>query len=91
MGLDRSRHDKQSDQWRKRTGARRSRALRWASVPRRLIFVTVAAAGALAAQTAMKHSDSLPEINLQNLLGPNQQPITGVASVIDGDTIEVHG
>ncbi|WP_292124519.1 hypothetical protein [Mesorhizobium sp.] len=60
-------------------------------MPRRLIFVTVAAAGALAAQTAMKHSDSLPEINLQNLLGPNQQPITGVASVIDGDTIEVHG
>ncbi|TIO48896.1 MAG: thermonuclease family protein [Mesorhizobium sp.] len=91
MGLDRSRHDNQSDQWRKRTGAWRSRALRWASVPRRLIFVTVAAAGALAAQTAMKHNDSLPEINLQNLIGPNPQPITGVASVIDGDTIEVHG
>lgn len=90
--MDRSRHDNRSDQWRKRAGARRSRALRWASVPRRLIFVTVAAAAALAAQTAMQHSDSLPEINLQNLMGgPKPQPITGVASVIDGDTIEVHG
>ncbi|TIW38599.1 MAG: thermonuclease family protein, partial [Mesorhizobium sp.] len=61
-------------------------------MPRRLIFVTVAAVGALAAQTAMKHSDSLPEINLQNLIGPKlPEPISGVASVIDGDTIEVHG
>lgn len=39
----------------------------------------------------MQHTDSLPEINLQNLIGPKPQPITGVASVIDGDTIEVHG
>lgn len=65
--------------------------MRWASVPRGVIFVTVAAAAALAAQTAMQHSDSLPGINLQNLIGPKPQPITGVASVIDGDTIEVHG
>ncbi|WP_292271895.1 excalibur calcium-binding domain-containing protein [Mesorhizobium sp.] len=89
--MDRSRHDNRSDQWRKRIGAKRSRALRWASVPRRLIFITVAAAGALAAQTAMQHSDTLPELNLSNLLGPKPQPIAGVASVIDGDTIEVHG
>ncbi|WP_320229269.1 thermonuclease family protein [Mesorhizobium captivum] len=40
----------------------------------------------------MKHADSLHEISLQNLIGPKQpEPITGVASVIDGDTIEVHG
>ncbi|MDX8495144.1 thermonuclease family protein [Mesorhizobium sp. VK22B] len=89
--MDKSRHDNRSDQWRKRTGARRSRARRWASVPRRLIFVTVAAAGALAVQTAMKHSDGLPDISISNLLGPKPQPITGVASVIDGDTIEIHG
>ncbi|RWG08286.1 thermonuclease family protein [Mesorhizobium sp.] len=60
-------------------------------MPRRLIFVTVAAAGGLAVQTAMQHSGTLPDLNLSNLLGPKPQPITGVASVIDGDTIEVHG
>ncbi|MDG4890026.1 MULTISPECIES: excalibur calcium-binding domain-containing protein [unclassified Mesorhizobium] len=60
-------------------------------MPRRLIFVTVAAAGTLVAQTAMQHSDGLPELNLSNWIGPKPQPITGVASVIDGDTIEIHG
>ncbi|RVC71079.1 MAG: thermonuclease family protein [Mesorhizobium sp.] len=60
-------------------------------MPRRLIFVTVAAAGALAAQTFMQHSERIPDINISNLLGPKPQPIAGVASVIDGDTIEVHG
>ncbi|MER9494162.1 thermonuclease family protein [Mesorhizobium sp. M0320] len=82
--MDKSRYDNRSGQWRKRTGTRRSRALRWASVPGRLIFVTVAAAGALAAQTAWRHTDSLPE-------RPRPEPIAGVASVIDGDTIEIHG
>ncbi|MER9758521.1 thermonuclease family protein [Mesorhizobium sp. M0138] len=53
--------------------------------------MTVAAAGALAAQTAWHHSDSLPEVNASNLLGPKPEPIAGVASVIDGDTIEIHG
>lgn len=85
--MDKSRYDNRSDQWRKRSGARRSRALRWASVPRRLIFVTVAAAGALAAQTALRHSHSQPS----DLIGPKPAPIAGVASVIDGDTIEVQG
>lgn len=60
-------------------------------VPRRLIFFTVVAAAALAAVTAMKHPDDLHEINLQNLAGTKPDAITGVASVIDGDTIEVHG
>ncbi|CDX60019.1 hypothetical protein MPL1032_30015 [Mesorhizobium plurifarium] len=39
----------------------------------------------------MQRSDSSPAINLQNLVGPKPQPITGVGSVIDGDTIEIHG
>ena len=39
----------------------------------------------------MKHPDGLHEINLQNLAGTKPDAITGVASVIDGDTIEVHG
>ncbi|WP_245492523.1 thermonuclease family protein [Mesorhizobium sp. M4A.F.Ca.ET.090.04.2.1] len=54
--------------------------------------MTVGAAAALAALTAMKHADSLDEFSLQSLIRPKQpEPITGVASVIDGDTIEVHG
>lgn len=89
--MDRSRHDNRSDQWRRRSSARRSRALRWASVPRRLIFANLVAAGALAALTAMQHADSLHEINPQNLADAKPEPITGVASVIDGDTIEIHG
>jgi endonuclease YncB( thermonuclease family) len=60
-------------------------------VPRLLVFVIVAAAGALAAKTAMQHSDSIPDISISNLLGPKPAPVVGVASVIDGDTIEVHG
>lgn len=90
-GIDRSRYDNRSDQWRRRTGAKRSRARRWASVPLRLVLVTVAAAAALATQFIMHKSGSLPEINLQNLTKPKPVAIAGVASVIDGDTIEVHG
>lgn len=90
--MDRTRHDNRSNQWRKRTGAKRSRALHWASVPRRLIFVTVAAAGALVAQAVLKHGGSLHEIDLQSLIRPKHpEPMTGVASIIDGDTIEIHG
>lgn len=89
--MDRSRHDSRSDRWRKRTGAKRSRALRWASVSRRLIFVTAAAVGALAAQTAMMHNDRLPDLTPSNWIEPKPAPMTGVASVIDGDTIEIHG
>ncbi|WP_320249091.1 thermonuclease family protein [Mesorhizobium vachelliae] len=59
--------------------------------PRRVVFATVAAAGALAALTAIKHADSFHEISLQNLASTKPAPITGVASIIDGDTIEVHG
>ncbi|TPL88653.1 hypothetical protein [Mesorhizobium sp. B2-3-12] len=63
--MNKYRYGNRSNQWRKRTGAGHPRARRWASVPLRLIFVAVAAASALAAQTAMKHS--LPELNLPNL------------------------
>lgn len=89
--MDRSRHDYRSDQWRQRTGAKRSRARRWAAIPLRLIFVTMAAAGALAVQSAMQHSDRMSDISLSNLTRPSPPPIAGVASVVDGDTIEIHG
>lgn len=60
-------------------------------VQRRLILVTVAAAGALAAQTAMQHSDHMPELHLPNWTSAGLATIAGVASVIDGDTIEIRG
>ncbi|RVC63986.1 MAG: thermonuclease family protein [Mesorhizobium sp.] len=91
MGIDKSRYDNRPDQWRRRTGAKRSRARRWASVPIRLVLVTVAATAALVTQFVMHNSGSLPEINLQNIIKPKPIAIAGVASVIDGDTIEVHG
>ncbi|MER9302921.1 thermonuclease family protein [Mesorhizobium sp. M0496] len=89
--MDKYRYDNRSDRWRNRNGAKHSRARRWASVPLRLILVTAVAAGALAAQTAIEHSERLPEINASNWFGSKPAPITGVASVIDGDTIEIHG
>ncbi|TIN70904.1 MAG: thermonuclease family protein, partial [Mesorhizobium sp.] len=57
----------------------------------RLVLVTVAAAAAFLTQHVMHNSGPLPEINLQNLTKPKPIAIAGVASIIDGDTIEVHG
>ncbi|RWL81331.1 MAG: thermonuclease family protein [Mesorhizobium sp.] len=91
MGIDRSHYENRSDQWRRRTGAKRSRARRWTSVPFRLVLVTVAAASALVTQFVMHNSRSMPEINLQNIIKPKPVSLSGVASVIDGDTIEIHG
>ncbi|UCI08695.1 thermonuclease family protein [Mesorhizobium sp. B1-1-8] len=54
-------------------------------------FVTVAAAAALIAQLVIQHGSDMPDVNLSNLVGPKPAPITGVASVVDGDTIEIHG
>jgi endonuclease YncB( thermonuclease family) len=45
----------------------------------------------LVTQFVIHNSGSLPEINLQKLIRPKPVTIAGVASVIDGDTIEVHG
>ena len=73
----------------RRMQSRRRRPL--GAVQRRLIFITVAAAGALAVQTFMQQSDRMPDLNLSNLVDPKPEPIAGVASVIDGDTIEIHG
>ncbi|SDA57620.1 thermonuclease family protein [Mesorhizobium qingshengii] len=39
----------------------------------------------------MQHRDSIPEIGVSQWIGPTPAPIAGVASVIDGDTIEIHG
>ncbi|QPC90022.1 thermonuclease family protein [Mesorhizobium sp. INR15] len=89
--MDRSRHDNRSDQWRKRTGARRRRAILLASAPKRVVVITVAAIAALIAQFFMQHGGKGPDLNLSNLVGPSPAPIVGIASVIDGDTIEVHG
>ncbi|WP_245466538.1 MULTISPECIES: thermonuclease family protein [unclassified Mesorhizobium] len=60
-------------------------------MPLRLVLVTVAAISALVTQFVMHNSGSLPEINLQNIIKPRPASVGGVASVIDGDTIEIHG
>ncbi|MFD1982600.1 thermonuclease family protein [Mesorhizobium newzealandense] len=80
----------QADRWRKRKRTAR-RPGRRSNEPMRLVFVTVAAAAALITQFVVHNSGPLPEINLQNLIKPKPVAIAGVASVIDGDTIEVHG
>ncbi|RWM00828.1 MAG: thermonuclease family protein [Mesorhizobium sp.] len=60
-------------------------------MPLRLVLMTVAAVSALVTQFVMHNSGPLPEINLQNIIQPRPVSIAGVASVIDGDTIEIHG
>ncbi|QPC94739.1 thermonuclease family protein [Mesorhizobium sp. INR15] len=89
--MDRSRHDNRSDQWRKRTGAWRRRAILLASVPKRVVVITVAAIAALITQFVMQHGDQVTKLSRPKLLGASPAPIAGVASVIDGDTIEIHG
>ncbi|TIM21294.1 MAG: thermonuclease family protein [Mesorhizobium sp.] len=89
--MDKSRYDNRSDQWRKRQGAQRRRARLIAAIPKRLVFVTVAAAAAFVAQFAVQHSESSPDLHVSNWIGRTPEPIAGVASVIDGDTIEIHG
>ncbi|WP_292320640.1 thermonuclease family protein [Mesorhizobium sp.] len=62
-----------------------------AGAPLRLVLVTVAAVSALVTQFVLHNSGPLPEINLQNIIKPKPVSIAGVAPVIDGDTIEIHG
>ncbi|RWP68213.1 MAG: thermonuclease family protein [Mesorhizobium sp.] len=88
--VDKSRYDNRSDQWRKRTGARRHRARRLSGMPMRLVFATVAAVAALITQFVVQRSGDL-DLTVPNWIGPSPGPISGVASVIDGDTIEIHG
>lgn len=72
-------------------GAKRYRGARLAGAPLRLVLVTVAAVSALVTQFVLHNSGPLPEINLQNIIKSKPVSIAGVASVIDGDTIEIHG
>lgn len=62
-----------------------------AGVPKRLVFVTLAAMAAYATPLIMQHSDPVPELKVSNRTGSKPAPIAGVASVMDGDTIEIHG
>lgn len=89
--MDRSRYENRSDQWRKRQGAERRRARLLASFPKRLVFVTVAAIAAFAAQFFVQHSQGSSDLNASHRIRRSPEPVVGVTSVIDGDTIEVHG
>jgi len=46
---------------------------------------------AFAAQFAVRHSEGAPDLNVSHWIGPTPAPVAGVASIIDGDTIEIHG
>lgn len=89
--MDKYRYDNQSDQWRNRQGAQRRRARLLASIPKRLVFVTVAAMAAFVAQFVVQHSEGAPDLNVSHWIGQSPALIAGVASVIDGDTIDIHG
>ena len=89
--MDRYRHDNRSDQWRKRTGAKVRRAHLLAGIPKRLVFVTLAAMAAYVTQFVVQHSEGAPDLNLSHWIRRSPAPIVGVASIIDGDTIEIHG
>ncbi|MER8807537.1 excalibur calcium-binding domain-containing protein [Mesorhizobium australicum] len=62
-----------------------------AGIPKRLVFVTVAAMAAYATQFVVQHSEGAADLNLSHWIERSPAPIAGVASVIDGDTIEIHG
>jgi endonuclease YncB( thermonuclease family) len=89
--LDKYRYDNRSDQWRKRRGAQRIRARMLAGIPKRLVVVTLVAMAAFVAQFVVQHSEGTPDLPVSNWIGRTPAPIAGVASVIDGDTIEIHG
>lgn len=88
--VDKSRDDNRSDQWRRPTGAKRHRVRRLSGVPMRLVFVTVAAVAALITLFVIQRGGDL-NLAVPNWIGPSPAPISGIASVIDGDTIEIHG
>lgn len=89
--MDKYRYDNRSDQWRKRRGAQRIRARMLAGIPKRLVVVTLVAMAAFVAQFVVQHSEGTPDLPVSNWIGRTPAPIAGVASVIDGDTIEIHG
>lgn len=86
--MDNYRYDKRSVHRRKRRGAQPARLL--ASVPTPLVFVTLAAVAAFGTQFVVQHSEGAG-LDVTHRIGPTPAPIAGAASIIDGDTIEIHG
>ena len=89
--MDRYRYDNQSDRWRRSVGRTRLWPRRWRYVPLRLIFMTVVAFAAFIQSVAYGQHDWLPDVRLSSWFQGKPDAIIGVASVIDGDTIEVRG
>ncbi|WP_196813686.1 thermonuclease family protein [Mesorhizobium sp. L2C066B000] len=89
--MDKYRYDNRSGQWGNRTVTKLRGARQLAGIPKRLIFVTVAAMSAFVTQFVLRHSSRAPEIHLSSQISHSPGLIAGVASVIDGDTIEIHG
>ncbi|WP_449288651.1 thermonuclease family protein [Mesorhizobium cantuariense] len=80
----------QADRWRKRAG-RPYRRRRLAGIPKRLPLLTLASMAAWISQWVMQHRDSIPDVGFTRWVSSSPGPIVGIASVIDGDTIEIHG
>ncbi|MCZ8548478.1 excalibur calcium-binding domain-containing protein [Mesorhizobium qingshengii] len=89
--MDKYPQDNWSDDKRKRRGVQRQRALLPGAIPKRLVFMAVAAMAAYVTQVVVQHSESATDLNASPWVGRTPEPIVGVASVIDGDTIEVRG
>lgn len=88
--MDKFRHSARSERRRKRNGAGRSNGRRRASIALLLAVLTVCAAAAFVTQ-AMHHPNRVAAVAVSTEVDAKQGPISGVASVIDGDTIEIHG
>ncbi|ESZ20019.1 succinoglycan biosynthesis protein exoI [Mesorhizobium sp. L2C084A000] len=56
-----------------------------------MVFVTLATMAAYATQFILQRSENTPDLHVSDWIAPRPEAITGVTSVIDGDTIEVHG
>lgn len=89
--MGKSRYDRRTDQRQKPTGAKLCRAWRPVGARMRLVVVIAAALAALVTQFVLQHCDRAPDLTLSNGIGSKPIPLAGIASVIDGDTIEIHG
>lgn len=86
--MDKSRSDN-TGHWCSRTGRKQYRERRLGRVPKRLLFLILASAAASISLLVMEHCSQAPHLNLSSSSKPD--PMSGVASVVDGDTIEIHG
>ncbi|MER9623289.1 thermonuclease family protein [Mesorhizobium sp. M0222] len=79
-----------SNRWQRPTGAKLWRR-QFASIPAALGLLAVAGVTAFLAPSAAQHSDNVSVASPPKAGRTAAASLTGIASVIDGDTIEIHG